>query len=227
MWLIPRDYTVETKQDDEDEEDMETWLRTMENQRKRPRASVYASGADLRYGVRIAAGYNDRLVFFSVPPDVFHRLAAGTGTGEAADDTARRESGVSPEESITIHGSYVDTVHGLVDLAVDSGPDMTLYAFSTDGIVYVYQLGDTLGDQNPVAIKKEFGLDANTLPQTAGACGGSMWDRGAGEWNEDDLGCYVHRLPMDGCLSEAEEGRSGDGQTPHGDALGGMVCEVV
>jgi hypothetical protein len=222
IWLIPREYTAESKGDDEDEKDLDTWLRTMENQRGRPQASIYASGADLRYGVRIAAGYNDRLVFFSVPPDAFHGLAAGTGTGEDVDDTARSEPGVSPEESITIQGSYVDTVHGLVDLAVDSSPDITVYAFSTDGIVYVYQLGDTLGDRTPVVIKKEFGLDGNTVSQTAVACGGSVWDRGAGEWNEDDLGYYVHRLPMDGCLSEAEEG-----QTSRGDALGGMVCEVV
>ncbi|KAA8897199.1 hypothetical protein FN846DRAFT_783354 [Sphaerosporella brunnea] len=215
IWLIPRDFTGEPKEDDE-EGDIETWIRTVGDPQERPRANVYAVGADLQHGVRVAAGYNDHVVFFSIPPDTFNAMAPGANAGEGNDNSNRRGSSASPEESIIIRGSHIGIILGLVDLAVDSGPGMSVYAFSTDGTVHIYQLGDTLGDRTPKVIKKVFGPHENAFTQTAEACSGP-----ASGTRNGDLGCNSQRLPLDGSLSEAEDERS------RGEGLDGMVCEVV
>lgn len=124
------------------------------------RPSVYASGADMRFGVRVVAGYGDHVVIFSIPPDVFDGSKKQgqhdtPGNGQGEERTIASSTG-NEWKPVNINGCHVGTVSRLIDLAVDSGPNMAVYAFSANGQVVVYQLEKTIatvtaGDQSKVA----------------------------------------------------------------------------
>jgi len=101
-----------------------------------PRPRVYAAGKDLRYGVRIAVGYQDWLVFYTIPTELYNQ---GTG-GAKLKYTGRFLSHLTPEKQIKIMGCHVAYVPGLVDVAVHSGPRMTVWAFDCGGEVRMYRL---------------------------------------------------------------------------------------
>lgn len=125
------------------------------------RPSVYASGADMRFGVRIVAGYGDYIVLFSIPPDIFDGSKKQDEVQHSTPGNEQNEGrmGGSTEQQwkpVNIEGCYVGTVSKLIDLAVDSGPNMAVYAFSANGQVVVYQLEKTIatvtaGDRSKVA----------------------------------------------------------------------------
>lgn len=125
------------------------------------RPSVYASGADMRFGVRIVAGYGDHIVLFSIPPDIFDGSKKQDEAQHITSGNEQNEErmGGSTEQQwkpVNIKGCYVGTVSKLIDLAVDSGPNMAVYAFSANGQVVVYQLEKTIatvtaGDRSKVA----------------------------------------------------------------------------
>jgi hypothetical protein len=181
--------------EDLEDEDFNAWMKATEAQLDQARPSVYASGADLRYGLRVVAGYNDRVIFFSIPPDPFHGIAdtnhdvKNKVNGE--DANALREPNSVSEGPITIQGCYVDTVEGLIDLAVHSGPEMAVYAFSSSGIVKVYQLDGTTSWRGSSVVKKSFGENGQVLGQRAGgecgwyAGGFPTWDRNLSEFEEE------------------------------------------
>lgn len=114
------------------------------------RPSVYASGADMRFGVRVVAGYSDHIILFSIPPDIFDgskkqdEVQHGTLRDEQSEGRTRAGSTEQQWKPVNIKGCYVGTVSKLIDLAVDSGPNMTVYAFSANGQVVVYQLEKTI-----------------------------------------------------------------------------------
>ena len=99
--------------------------------------NIYTSGADIRYGVRVAAGYGNHIVLFSIPPDSFNDTADSSQSANAP-----RNSGPAFRTPVAIRGCYIDTAPGLIDLAVHSGPEMTIYAFSSTGFAKVYRLDD-------------------------------------------------------------------------------------
>ena len=118
------------------------------------RPNIYASGSNLKHGVRVVAGYSDHVVLFSIPPDVFHGFTethAKKGHSTATPvPTLPSAPGIPPQpeipdhyEAVQITGCYVDMVPRLIDLAVDSGTAMAVYAFSASGQVRVYQLEKT------------------------------------------------------------------------------------
>jgi hypothetical protein len=124
-------------------------------------ADIYASGADIRFGIRIVAGYNGCIVLFSIPPDVFNQVN-DHANGEQSHPVQRYTLGSNHpswnnQDSVKIRGCYVNTVDGLVDLAVDSGPTTTVLAFSADGIVRVYQLDGSVDFSNAQVIRKTVG----------------------------------------------------------------------
>ena len=96
---------------------------------------VYAAGGELRWGVRVVAGYGEAVWLFVVPPDDFFG---------PQDETAERQDGQGAsaiEELIGIEGVNIGSVHGLVDLAVDtSGGNLTVWAFAVNGMAYVWQI---------------------------------------------------------------------------------------
>lgn len=119
------------------------------------RPSVYASGADMKFGVRVVAAYGDHIVLFSIPPDIFAGYMRDNGQRyqgtnvdtipypEIGDSRIVSESSEEPWKTVTVNGCYIGTVRRIIDLAVDSSPNMAVYTFSTDGLVNVFQIEKT------------------------------------------------------------------------------------
>lgn len=114
--------------------------------------TVYAAGTDLRWGVRVAVGYGERLWVFSVPPDVFGSgpFRAGCGAesprpelwGEALREEEQDSEGAwSGKWPVRVRGVEVGSVTGLVDVAVEAEPGrFTVWAFSAAGEVFAWQV---------------------------------------------------------------------------------------
>lgn len=163
IWLIPPlDLGKNSEQNDNRETGRleDVWKAEERDLSSITRPSVYASGADMRFGVRVVAGYGDHVVLFSIPPDVFDgskkRSQHGTPRNEQDEERAITGSVEKHWKPASINGCHVGTVSRLIDLAVDSGPNMAVYAFSANGQVVVYQLEKTIatvnaGDQSKVA----------------------------------------------------------------------------
>ncbi|RDA94710.1 hypothetical protein CP533_6778 [Ophiocordyceps camponoti-saundersi (nom. inval.)] len=126
-----------------------------------PAPVLYAAGADLRHGVRVVAAYaastaaeqpdGQMIVFYSLPPDVFHDMSATTPATVDQSITSRER----PRSALTtwqpyfqpmnlfgesradypidITGQPVATCRRLTQLALKSSPDMVIWAFSADG----------------------------------------------------------------------------------------------
>lgn len=153
IWLIPPAGLGRSSEanDREKTERLDAiWEAEGQNGGNITRPSAYASGADMRFGVRVVAGYGDHIVLFSIPPDVFN----GSKRDDDLTENSQAEEDPSPERTsdasterpwqpINFKGCYIGTVSRLIDLAVDSGPNMTVYAFSATGQIVVYRLEKT------------------------------------------------------------------------------------
>ena len=92
--------------------------------------TTYGAGRELRWGVRVAAGYGEAIWLFVVSPALFSR------------DTS------AVEKPIHIEGVKIGEMQGLAELAVDSsGGDLTIWSFAVDGMAYVWQIA---GSQRPM-----------------------------------------------------------------------------
>ena len=98
---------------------------------------LYSSG-ELIWGGRVVVGYGDELWLFVVPPDGFLRQ-----NDKKREEEPRYEpSEIAEWSPVRIPGVQFGKVSGLVDIAVDAtGGDLTVWAFSIDGMAYVWQLG--------------------------------------------------------------------------------------
>ncbi|KAI5804237.1 hypothetical protein DFH27DRAFT_398326 [Peziza echinospora] len=117
----------------------------------RPR--VYAAGQDLSHGARIAVGYGDWLVFYSVPTEIFNQgIPFGLTTTRCSGRTAihsTNEIFFPRTEPVEILGCHVAYVPGLIDIAVDSGPNMAVWAFNDLGEVKIFRLDGTFDPSSP------------------------------------------------------------------------------
>ena len=166
---------------------------------------VYSVGRDLTWGARIVVGYGDEVWLFSIPGDILN--CHGSGAGEAwTDHYVHRRSKIDddnkdlvsmanqsrwasiPSDSIwpvVIRGSYISTVPGLAELAIDSRlQSFTIWAFSSNGTVKAYQLrGRIPRDARKVSAKD---LDNSVQGQEDG--GEMAESRAAGEFSDDEDG---------------------------------------
>ncbi|PNY23224.1 F-box domain-containing protein [Tolypocladium capitatum] len=132
---------------------------------------LYAAGADTRHGVRVVATFSARgpvgapepeadeqlVVFYTVPPDLFHDMSRATAIfappADQLDETGRRRVSASwhldenyraidifsePFQNssvypIEINGQPVATCNNLTEIALDSCPEMIIWAFSAEG----------------------------------------------------------------------------------------------
>jgi len=102
--------------------------------------SVYTSGSELRWGVRIVVGYGEALWLFVVPPDVYS-MDQGCGIENTLEPTMF--------EPTMIRGVEIGRVPALIDVAVNaSGGDLTVWAFAADGMAYVWQIGSRDGAED-------------------------------------------------------------------------------
>ena len=117
---------------------------------------VYKSGTELRWGTRVVVGYGERLWLFVVPPDRFAEEPEQTQS-EREHQRARDEP--YPLTPKRVDGVEFGRVRDLVDIAVDStGGDLTVWAFTANGIAYVWQLGG-----GPKAITRRIILNDGTV----------------------------------------------------------------
>ncbi|PTB66821.1 hypothetical protein BBK36DRAFT_1117355 [Trichoderma citrinoviride] len=124
---------------------------------------LYTAGADTRHGVRVVATFaagrrgdgdsNQQLiVFYTVPPDIFHDIRRTDGEARSAGYRPRgdREFG-RPEPvygaidllsdpfgddcpyPVEIHGQVVAVCGNLTEIALNSSPDLIIWAFAAEG----------------------------------------------------------------------------------------------
>lgn len=99
---------------------------------------VYTSGGELRWGLRVVAGYGEAVWLFVIPPDQF--LPADK-KADNDDGGVHEANGIGATPPVRIQGKEIGRVPGLVDLAVDATVgDFTLSAYSADGMAYVWQI---------------------------------------------------------------------------------------
>ncbi|KAI9812508.1 MAG: hypothetical protein M1832_000402 [Thelocarpon impressellum] len=154
---------------------------------------MYASGEDLRWGIRVVAGYEDRVVLFSIPPDVLNasNVERATMNDHAdADDEGSLPSTSNPvatSEStvpnmtwidgseatdrplwpVQIRGVEIGQVAGLAEVAMDSGPSPKVWAFGKHGTAYQWRLRDDAG----AAVKERIALRDGTMVNATDADG--------------------------------------------------------
>ena len=116
--------------------------------------SVYAAGAGLQWGVRVVVGYGERVFLFSIPPDIFRDSQSLDFTDLPLQDDSWQlyhDSSLSEDERaeagtqrslwpVQIHGSEIGRVRALSDLAIDSSPSLTIWAFSAAGEAFVWEI---------------------------------------------------------------------------------------
>ena len=106
--------------------------------------SFYAVGGELRWGVRVVAGFGERIWLFCVPSDVFCEDDASLGERLWMDymDVKDDPSGSTGSAwSLKLKGIEIGTVKDLVDLSVDSFPgSFVVWAFAGDGAAYTWEI---------------------------------------------------------------------------------------
>lgn len=141
--------------------------------------SVYAAGTELRWGVRVAVGYGDRVFLFSIPPDIFRDSQSADNTDLASRDDSwhlyHDNSPCGDAEAgklwpVKIHGTEIGRVPSLSDLAVDSSPVFTIWAFSAKGAAFVWEIADgspkrlkTIGISQDGSVDAATDLDGDTV----------------------------------------------------------------
>jgi hypothetical protein len=94
---------------------------------------VYAAGGELRWGLRVVAGYEDGLWLFCVPPD--HSWGLN-------DDQAWADGNTKTEPTV-IEGVQFAKVEGVLELAIDSSNGgLTVWVFAVGGMAYTFELDD-------------------------------------------------------------------------------------
>ena len=96
---------------------------------------IYAVAAEIRWGVRIAVAFEDRLWLFVIPPDVFSE------TKSAYEKVEAHEMQVHESAPVRIEGVQIATMADIISLALDaSAGDLTIWAFTSNGKASVFQL---------------------------------------------------------------------------------------
>jgi hypothetical protein len=121
---------------------------------------IYAPGVDLTDGARIVVAYEDMLVLFSVPRDVFEfsrKEQHFKGTPAACEGSPEQWLRWWPENDILlpsidqanptnsvwpllIGGTIIGQLEGLVDIAVNETAGLAIWAFGLDGKAAVWQI---------------------------------------------------------------------------------------
>lgn len=115
------------------------WKDTLEDP-KGQAPTVFASGSDLSWGLRIAAAYQDRIVLYSVPVDVFNLIRKERerqGDGMMGDSDLARDLFLDLEAGRTRKRSYsrVETQNGDWEflLSVSYRPSVMMWPFKIYG----------------------------------------------------------------------------------------------
>jgi hypothetical protein len=185
IWLVPPEFGM-SDQATTEELDLDSWIRAARDSKSRARPNIYTAGGELRYGVRVVAGYGDHVILYSVPPDIFN---------DAKSDDEDESINLHPVEArqtangsiipVKILGSFVGDCPGLTDLAIDSGPALTIYAFSASGLIRTYQLEGTM---NEGLIERKYNREGMVVHASEDVDGSTSVDEFAeGFWKSFDF----------------------------------------
>ncbi|KAL4907415.1 hypothetical protein BDW74DRAFT_124054 [Aspergillus multicolor] len=103
-----------------------------------PLPTAFASGSDLNWGLRVVAAYGDRLVFYSVPLDVFNVLKKERerqGDGVMADSDLARDFFLNQQRGNARRGSLAQNQNGDWEflLSVSYRPTAMMWPFKIYG----------------------------------------------------------------------------------------------
>ncbi|TFB00230.1 hypothetical protein CCMA1212_007763 [Trichoderma ghanense] len=131
-------------------------------QAQSPVPLLYTAGADTRHGVRVVATFaagrrgdgesgQQIIVFYTVPPDIFHDIRRTDGEARSTGYPARDDGFGRPEPRyvavdslndpfgddcpypLEIHGHVVAVCGNLTEIALNSSPDLIIWAFAAEG----------------------------------------------------------------------------------------------
>ncbi|KAK2612734.1 hypothetical protein QQS21_001185 [Conoideocrella luteorostrata] len=161
---------------------------------------LYAAGSDTKHGLRIVATFaaadpsalgdtnNSRqmIVFFTVPPDLFHDLSHGNAMVQLNADMLshekmiRRQSTSEPWQienryreidvfsepfqdsqsyPLEICGQLISTCDDLTEIAVDSSPQMVVWAFNSSGLAKTWAMDSGKAEMpTRTAVQQDGGL---------------------------------------------------------------------
>jgi hypothetical protein len=115
---------------------------------------LYTAAADLSHGVRVVVSYGETIMLYSIPPDVIafsqrERNAKSSATHSVAEERPKNHwlnwwdeplstASLWPPNTnepstiwpITIHGTEIGHLKDLSELAVQTSPDITIWAFT-------------------------------------------------------------------------------------------------
>lgn len=125
--------------------------------------TAYAAGKDLRWGVRIVAGFAGKIMLFTVSADIYHE--GNEGNDPENLQPVHSDIHARPAPAMT-RGVQIGHLANLVELSVDSADgDLTVWAFTADGTVYVWQLA---GGMERTVVKRRV-LANGTISSTSDA----------------------------------------------------------
>ncbi|KAF2090477.1 hypothetical protein K490DRAFT_4673, partial [Saccharata proteae CBS 121410] len=105
--------------------------------------TAYAAGSNLSHGARVVAGFGNLVVLYSVPPDVLGASRAErngeTGPGIGYTRPCSRNRVPWP---LSVHGVTLGSVEGLVDIAVNETPRLTVWAIGESGRATVWKVDE-------------------------------------------------------------------------------------
>lgn len=162
--------------DDDRSDSLDTWISSQKDKNPFERPNFYVSGRNTAHGVRVVASYRGYIVLYSIPPDLFHLAKKYT---EKIDSEVKNGLRTPLELPVTqagtdyfqsaprgVCGAIIDKVPDLIELAVDSGPAMAVYAFTSIGTVQVYRLdGTTDVDSSVTTLGRGEFLDGSMSPR--------------------------------------------------------------
>jgi len=145
---------------------------------------VYAAAADLSHGARVVAGFGDQVVLYCVPPDVLQTSrdeqkglsgtdVDGNGTGAMEDVSmpewlrwlpgtvqwdGNGEGGPLKLWPLYIEGIVIGSLRGLMDVAVNHSPDLTVWGYAFDGQAATWEIR-TAKNETETAAERTVGRD--------------------------------------------------------------------
>ncbi|KAF2759325.1 hypothetical protein EJ05DRAFT_510155 [Pseudovirgaria hyperparasitica] len=153
---------------------------------------IYTTAYDLTWGARIVVGYDDRIVLYTIPPDIMmlsnleQSLESDVEGGNASIRGADIEGKIRvlrerlsywPTDftdrgshtfswPLYLPGTEIGKVTGLVELAMQSNPRLVIWAFGRDGWTVTWQLGT--GAQRPSVEERTITRDGRVIESSPG-----------------------------------------------------------
>ncbi|OAG00431.1 uncharacterized protein CC84DRAFT_1155234 [Paraphaeosphaeria sporulosa] len=95
---------------------------------------LYTAAFDMSLGARVVVVFDDTLVLYSIPPDVYHWL---NWWDEPSPSERAGNSTIWP---VAIRGQEIGKLQGVSELAIHTEPDITIWGFTLDAQCKTWQM---------------------------------------------------------------------------------------